>query len=64
MAETLLFSLGGETMFKIFKAGLTIFWIMDILNLPFMAKFDTTYALNGAFWILAWIFIGFCGEGD
>ena len=51
-------------MFKIFKAGLTIFWIMDILNLPFMAKFDTTYPINFWFWVLIWIFIGFCGEGD
>lgn len=26
------------------------FWLMDILNMPFMEMFDTTYPLNGVFW--------------
>ena len=27
-----------------------IFWIMDVLDLPFMEMFDTTYPINGVFW--------------
>ena len=27
-----------------------IFWIMDVLDLPFMEMFDTTYPINGLFW--------------
>ena len=30
----------------------TMFWIADIMNLPFMEMFDTTYPLNGWFWFL------------
>lgn len=37
---------------------IVIFWIMDILNLPFMEIFDTTYPLNGVFWFLALVFTG------
>ena len=40
------------------KTGITMFWIMDIINLPFMQMFDTTYELNEVFWILVSIFIG------
>lgn len=29
-----------------------VFWIMDIMNLPFMEMFDTTYPLNGWFYLL------------
>ena len=36
----------------------TLFWICDILNMPFMEKFDTTYPLNTLFWIVFFIFIG------
>ena len=39
------------------SAGL-VFWIMDILNMPFMEMFDTTYPLNGWFWTLVFIFVG------
>ena len=35
-----------------------LFWICDILNMPFMEMFDTTYPLNTMFWILAIIFLG------
>ena len=38
------------------KAAVSIFWIMDILNMPFMEVFDTVYPLNGAFWCLVFIF--------
>lgn len=29
-----------------------VFWLMDIMNMPFMEVFDTTYPLNGLFWFL------------
>lgn len=38
------------------KTAVIIFWIMDILNMPFMEMFDTTYPLNTLFWILVFIF--------
>lgn len=41
------------------RVALAVFWIMDILNLPFMEIFDTTYPLNGWFWLLVWIIVGF-----
>lgn len=34
---------------------LTCFWVADILNLPFMEMFDTTYPLNEEFWIVVWV---------
>lgn len=34
-----------------------LFWLADIMNLPFMAMFDTEYTLNGMFWFLGWILI-------
>lgn len=43
---------------SLIKTGITMFWIMDIINLPFMQMFDTTYELNEMFWILVSIFIG------
>ncbi len=33
-----------------------MFWVADILNLPFMEMFDTTYPLNGLFWFLVFLF--------
>lgn len=36
---------------------LIIFWILDITDMPFMTQFDTMYPLNGAFWILIWLFV-------
>ena len=35
-----------------------IFWIMDILNFPFMEIFDTTYPLNELFWLLVFFVCG------
>ena len=35
-----------------------LFWICDILNMPFMTIFDTTYPLNEEFYLLVYIFIG------
>lgn len=40
------------------KTGVTVFWIMDILNLPFMAMFDTTYPINDEFWFLVILLTG------
>jgi len=37
------------------KTAILIFWIMDILDMPFMEMFDTTYPLNGIFWFLVFI---------
>ena len=37
-------------MFRTFKTMVDIFWIMDVLDLPFMDMFDTTYPINGLFW--------------
>lgn len=42
-------------MYLVFQALLTIFWILDILNLPFMEIFDTVYPVNGLVWFLIWI---------
>lgn len=30
----------------------SVFWIMNIMNLPFMEMFDTTYPLNTLFYFL------------
>lgn len=44
-------------MYKIFYSILIIFWILDILNFPFMEMFDTTYPINGWAWFLIWLFV-------
>jgi hypothetical protein len=44
-------------MYTIFYALLTIFWVLDIFNLPFMEVFDTTYQINGWLWFFIWIFL-------
>ena len=31
----------------------SIFWLMDVINLPFMDIFDTVYPLNGLFYVYA-----------
>ena len=36
---------------------IALFWIADVMNLPFMEMFDTTYALNGMFWAFGWFMI-------
>lgn len=43
---------------KIIKIVVILFWLMDILNLPFMEIFDTTYPLNTLFWVLVFIICG------
>ena len=44
-------------MYKIFVALLTIVWVLDILNLPFMTPLDVTYPINGLAWFLIWVFL-------
>ena len=36
---------------------IALFWIADVMNLPFMGMFDTTYALNDMFWFWGWLVI-------
>lgn len=42
-------------MYKIFYSIVSIFWVLDILNMPFMQMFDTTYPINGWAWFLIWM---------
>jgi hypothetical protein len=44
-------------MYTLFYTALTIFWILDIVNLPFMEMFDTTYPINTLVWFLIWMFV-------
>ena len=44
---------------RIMRLAMSLFWLMDIMNLPFMAQFDTTYPLNGLFWVCAFILSAF-----
>ena len=51
-------------LYTLFKALLTIVWIIDILNIDFVvsgihiAEFlDVTVPLNGWFWFLIWLLI-------
>lgn len=46
-----------EFLIWIIKISILLFWILDILNMPFMMSFDTIYPLNGLFWFLVWILI-------
>jgi hypothetical protein len=39
-----------------------IFWLMDVMNLPFMEMFDTTYPLNEEFWVYAILILLFIRE--
>ena len=43
---------------RLIKTAVALFWIMDILNMPFMEMFDTTYPLNTLFWILVFALCG------
>lgn len=44
-------------MYKTFYALLTIVWVLDILNLPFVEVLDTTYAINGWTWFWIWVLL-------
>ena len=45
-------------LFWLTKIVIVAFWLMDILNMPFMEMFDTTYPLNGWFWFLFFMILG------
>ena len=32
--------------------AIMVFWLTDVMNMPFMEMFDTTYPLNGLFWFI------------
>ena len=36
---------------------ITLFWLADVMNLPFMEIFDTTIPINGWYWFFAWLLI-------
>lgn len=40
----------------------SIFWLMDIMNLPFMYIFDTDYPLNGLFWFITFLMMSILYE--
>ena len=44
---------------RVFRTMVSLFWLMDIMNLPFMEMFDTTYPLNGLFWVCALVLTAF-----
>lgn len=48
----------GIFLIWLIKTAITVFWILDICNMPFMGIFDTTYPLNGLFWFLVWFLCG------
>ena len=37
-------------MYKTFISILSIFWLFDVMNMPFMQIFDTDYPVNGWVW--------------
>jgi len=44
-------------MYKTFLSLLTIVWVLDVLNLPFMEFLDTAYPVNTLAWLIIWLFI-------
>lgn len=42
---------------KLLDIAMTLFWIFDICNMPFMKMFDTTYPINTLAWILIFVFV-------
>lgn len=44
-------------LYWIIRSIIIIFWILDILNMPFMVQFDTIYPFNTLFWLFVFIFI-------
>lgn len=50
-------------MFKTFRCLVEIFWVMDLMNMPFMKMFDTTYPLNGLFWLITLLIFSWENDG-
>ena len=48
----------GIFLIWLIRTTVTVFWILDICNMPFMEMFDTTYPLNELFWFLIILFCG------
>lgn len=48
----------GIFLIWLIRTAVTVFWILDICNMPFMEMFDTTYPLNTLFWFLIMLFCG------
>ena len=51
-------------MANMMSTAFTLFWICDILNMPFMEMFDTTYPLNGWFYFLVGLLGSFFERSD
>lgn len=51
-------------MYKLFYALLIIVWILDMLNMPFMAGMDTTVPINGLAWTLILMLVPMPTEMD
>lgn len=43
------------TLLYVSQLGILTFWLVDILDMPFMEMFDTEIPLNGLFWILFYV---------
>ena len=37
------------------QLSILTFWLVDILDMPFMAMFDVEYPLNSLFWVLFYL---------
>lgn len=42
-------------MIALIELLISIFWVLDITNMPFMELFDTVYPMNELFWLLIFI---------
>lgn len=44
-------------MFKTVRLLIMLVWLVDVMNVGFAKCLDTTYELNGFFWIFALLFL-------
>lgn len=51
-------------MYKLFIGALSVFWVLDVFDLPFMEMFDTTYPINFWVWFLIWMVLPSTSDGD
>ena len=51
-------------MYKIFNAILTVIWVLDIVNIPYLEFLDTTIPINTLAWVLIWLFIPSTSEKE
>ena len=54
----------GIFLIWLIRTVVTVFWILDICNMPFMEMFDTTYPLNGWFYFLVGLLGSFFERSD